>query len=234
MFLHPLTVKPSMSNPWQSKLDKQDAAPAMFRVVKTQVREFFFIEISAIALIEHRGLQIQREIKASNKQHLRQLIQETQAKWDAEWAALCSTKTPWGQAQTPFETAAQGYQPPLGSQPPRLAQALPATGTLPPLPGVMLARVNLAGTGFYLQAADCPLLPVGTKLDLLPEPDNQHDEFAVAVLYQSIMLGYVPRDENKAISRLLQAGKSLHCRLSNIAPDQAPWHMYDVEIYQLD
>ena len=48
----------------------------------------------------------------------------------------------------------------------------------------------------------------GTELKLYREPDNQYDEWAIAVYYgEDDMLGYVTRYKNETIARLMDCGK---------------------------
>jgi hypothetical protein len=41
---------------------------------------------------------------------------------------------------------------------------------------------------------------------LIPEPNNRYDEHAVIVAFEGKKLGYLPRSQNKNVSKILQAG----------------------------
>lgn len=49
-------------------------------------------------------------------------------------------------------------------------------------------------------------LKVGAVLNLEAEPTNVYDPKAVKILYNDTMLGYIPRTENREISKFLQLG----------------------------
>jgi hypothetical protein len=77
-----------------------------------------------------------------------------------------------------------------------------------------------------------PILPLkaGSDFDLIPEPQNPYDEFAVRIDYCGIKIGYVPRSDNRHISRLQQQGARLCCRAVEVNPDVEPWNMVRVEV----
>lgn len=47
------------------------------------------------------------------------------------------------------------------------------------------------------------MIKPGLELDLLPEPDNKYDEYAIRVLVYGRKAGYIPRSENRVIARLI-------------------------------
>lgn len=65
---------------------------------------------------------------------------------------------------------------------------------------------HLAAFTYYdgLEVID-DLLP-GTLVDLLAEPTNPYDSEAVAVFFQGKKLGYLPKDKNSLISRMIFYG----------------------------
>lgn len=73
-------------------------------------------------------------------------------------------------------------------------------------------------------------LKIGSKLRLIAEPDNRFDYKAVAIFRKTLKLGYVPRNENKYISRLLEAnqGDILECWV--ISLNQACHHDERIEV----
>lgn len=68
------------------------------------------------------------------------------------------------------------------------------------------------------------------RLDLRAEPENPHDPFAVEIFFQTVKLGYVPRSDNRHISRLLLQGASLDCRVIAIDPEAGFRNMVRVEV----
>jgi len=49
-------------------------------------------------------------------------------------------------------------------------------------------------------------LEIGTELALQREPDNKFDPYAVAVYYNDLKLGFIPRGHNHEISKFLDMG----------------------------
>jgi hypothetical protein len=71
----------------------------------------------------------------------------------------------------------------------------------------------------------------GETLRLAAEPKNRHDEFAVQIFYRDKKIGYVPRSDNRHISRLLQENVQLACTVAEGHPDLPAWEMLKVEVF---
>jgi hypothetical protein len=71
----------------------------------------------------------------------------------------------------------------------------------------------------------------GQCLDLVREPDNKYDTFAIAI-YNSNKekLGYIPRDKNEMLARLMDAGKWFYARIHDKIWE-GNWLKIDLEIY---
>jgi HIRAN domain len=56
--------------------------------------------------------------------------------------------------------------------------------------------VPAAGVSFRIEALDDPSFDPGRRLELVPEPDNEHDPNAVGIWNEerTLQLGYVPRE----------------------------------------
>jgi hypothetical protein len=73
-------------------------------------------------------------------------------------------------------------------------------------------------------------LKIGSTLKLVAEPENRFDYKAVAIYRKRYKLGYVPRQENKYLSRLLEAnqGDILECWVTSL--NQACHHDERIEV----
>lgn len=69
----------------------------------------------------------------------------------------------------------------------------------------------LAGFAHYMGESVWPLVAEGDPLALIRERDNAFDEQAVAVYWNGLQLGYLPRTENTAIAQMLDRGSELEC-----------------------
>lgn len=77
---------------------------------------------------------------------------------------------------------------------------------------ILVLKTGIAGLQFHIeneeeQAALDAITP-GTELLLFREPENEYDEWAIAVyLTEEDRIGYITRFKNETISRLMDAGK---------------------------
>ena len=75
-----------------------------------------------------------------------------------------------------------------------------------PVKKVHLTNFHIAGFSYWDGPEAFDQLKVGTRLDLVREPDNQFDPYAVAVYLGDFKLGFIPRGENHDISKYLDMG----------------------------
>lgn len=73
-------------------------------------------------------------------------------------------------------------------------------------PSRHIADFHLAGFAYYDGLDVIDELTTGTTVDLLAEPTNPYDYEAVAIFYKDKKLGYIPKDKNSLISRMLFYG----------------------------
>ncbi|NJN27028.1 MAG: DNA-binding protein [Cyclobacteriaceae bacterium] len=87
-----------------------------------------------------------------------------------------------------------------------------------------LASFSLAGFTYYDGAEVFGQLKVGSKLKMKAEPNNRYDARAVALYYDGRKLGFVPRNENAIISKLLNLGYTqiFQAFINRISPTEGP------------
>jgi hypothetical protein len=109
--------------------------------------------------------------------------------------------------------------------PPHDIVATPLKHTQPsqapqPLPqGVYrLQTSRLRAYAYYGETAHLHTLKVGDPLTLCAEPANPHDKYAVRVHHQDRHIGYLPRESNHVVSRLLRQGALLRGVIAWIDP----------------
>jgi hypothetical protein len=99
---------------------------------------------------------------------------------------------------------------------------------------IYLLDVVVAGTTFCKELDTLePLLLPETVLRMIRQPKNEHDEMAIGIYHQQIRLGWVPREHNEVISRLMDAGKAFFCRVQH-AKRKGEWLKVDVRIYMVE
>ena len=99
---------------------------------------------------------------------------------------------------------------------------------------ILLFGSYIAGTSYIDDQSIFDELKDGDKLFLKREPDNRFDENAILVLDEkSRKLGYIPEKDNLVFARLMDAGKYLTARMTDIDKD-APFVRINIDIYLVD
>lgn len=86
-----------------------------------------------------------------------------------------------------------------------------------------------------LQYRDLPAgwpdaLAVPQSLDLVKEPDNKHDRRAIAVYAEGNKVGYLPREDNLILEKLIRRGLPVACRLIGVQTDEDSYRQLSVEV----
>lgn len=94
----------------------------------------------------------------------------------------------------------------------------------------LLNSFHIAGFRYYRGPHQVGDMRPGEMLKLVAEPSNAYDPSAVRIERKGEKLGYVPRSENRHLSRLLLQKAPLTCRVNEVRPSAAPWKMVEVEV----
>jgi len=79
---------------------------------------------------------------------------------------------------------------------------------------IFLIECKVAGTSYLNLSEIEPNLLIDEILLTRREPENQFDEFAILILTQKgEKLGYVPRNQNEILARLMDAGKLILAKI---------------------
>jgi len=81
---------------------------------------------------------------------------------------------------------------------------------------IFLQKSLVAGLPFYSLYLVEDKLRVGDHLRLVREPNNRYDAKAVEIYWRDYKLGYLPRDENAIVSRILDRGGNLTARITDL------------------
>jgi hypothetical protein len=76
-------------------------------------------------------------------------------------------------------------------------------------------------------------LKVGKKVRLVREDENPHDHKAVAIFFGDTHIGYIPRQQNETIAKLLDLGYDdiFEARIQAVDPTAHPEQQVDIVIY---
>lgn len=118
-----------------------------------------------------------------------------------------------------------------------LRTSLLALCLLPPLAaaaetiGILIQNSPLAGSQYYAVSKVWNEIRAGDRLTMIRETDNRHDRHAIRVEWNGHKLGYVPRAENRAAARALDAGEKLEARVTRLRDDPDPWRRVEFAVY---
>ncbi|RNI33573.1 hypothetical protein EFY79_18295 [Hanamia caeni] len=99
---------------------------------------------------------------------------------------------------------------------------------------VFLLQSFVAGFRFYKGMELLPHMQEQDIVELRRQPDNEHDEFAVAVYWQQEMIGYLPAASSEVSARLMDAkALPLVGIITHLQRDAQPWENVAVAVYFL-
>ena len=78
---------------------------------------------------------------------------------------------------------------------------------------IVVLECLVAGTSFRKLDKVDNELNKKVKLTMKREADNKFDNFAIALWFQQTKVGYVPREKNEVIARLMDAGKEFYATI---------------------
>lgn len=98
---------------------------------------------------------------------------------------------------------------------------------------IMVLECMVAGTSFrQLDKVEAELLST-VQLEMKREADNEFDQFAIALYFKEIKIGYIPKNKNQVIARLMDAGKAFYSTLQ-AKEWEGNWLRLDVKVYMKD
>lgn len=100
---------------------------------------------------------------------------------------------------------------------------------------IFLIEVHIAGTT-HIDNMDVleQKLTNGIEVQFFREPNNQYDSKAIVVKdKEGNKLGYIPRDKNEILSRLMDAGKLLYGKVKN-KEKIGNWTKIEMQVYLRD
>ena len=98
---------------------------------------------------------------------------------------------------------------------------------------ILVLECLVAGTSFRkLNEIEAELVNT-VQLEIKREGQNEFDEFAIALHYKDTKVGYIPKDKNEVIARLMDAGKSFYATIA-AKEWEGNWLRLDVKVYMKD
>jgi hypothetical protein len=102
--------------------------------------------------------------------------------------------------------------------------------TAQPATRILVQSSPVAGFQFHEGKRVWDQLKVGDALALVREPDNPFDAAAIRLEWNGRKIGYVPRQENGALARELDAGKTVEARIIELSKRRNGRHLIGYDI----
>ena len=74
----------------------------------------------------------------------------------------------------------------------------------------------------------------GQQLMLVPEPSNKFDPNAVRIVYNKVMIGYVPKKFSAEIASMIDIGEDYVCTIEKLNKQSKPWEMIKVVVEDVE
>jgi HIRAN domain len=99
---------------------------------------------------------------------------------------------------------------------------------------IYLLQSFVRGFQYYEGKKLLEKMTIGALLDLVHEPENEYDEFAIAIHYQGKKIGFVPAESNEILAKILDADLlKLQAEITHIEPKATAWENTAIAIYVL-
>ena len=97
---------------------------------------------------------------------------------------------------------------------------------------LFLTSFHVAGFSYYQGSFLFSELKIGSRIELVPDTNNIHDEYAVEVRFNGNKIGYVPRSDNCEISTILKAGHNIFIGvIQQISPIEHPEQQVRIGVF---
>ena len=93
-----------------------------------------------------------------------------------------------------------------------------------------LVEFYVAGMKYYKGVMYTVDINEGDYIELSLEPENKFDKYAVTIIWNDHMMGYVPKTLSKIISTLIQNGIKLDAKVIKVDPCAESYEILKVEI----
>jgi len=78
----------------------------------------------------------------------------------------------------------------------------------------LILRTNVAGTTFSDYALVAQDISVGSELKMVRDPKNPHDANAIALTFDDVRVGWIPREKNEMLATMMDHGIQFKCVVS--------------------
>ena len=98
---------------------------------------------------------------------------------------------------------------------------------------ILFNQCLVTGLQYYQGKEIIQALKQNDLILLFSQADNQYDKYAVEVFYKNKKLDYLPKTDNKPISKILQADIKISAKVQVVDITKPAWNAVMVSIYFL-
>lgn len=98
---------------------------------------------------------------------------------------------------------------------------------------ILVLKCIIAGTSFRQLDKVENKLTSSVALSMKREPQNEFDEFAIALWFEDTKVGYIPKNKNEVIARLMDAGKLFYATIE-ASEVEGNWLKLEVKVMLKD
>jgi hypothetical protein len=98
---------------------------------------------------------------------------------------------------------------------------------------ILVLECLAAGTSFRKLDAIQPELKQTLKLEMKREGENKYDHFAIALWYQQTKIGFIPKEKNQVLARLMDAGKQFYATIAS-KEIEGNWLKLEIQVMMKD
>lgn len=95
---------------------------------------------------------------------------------------------------------------------------------------VPLHGCHVAGFRYHSGPSLLGRMRAGEPIRLSREPGNRYDPWAVRLDYRGRKIGYLPRQQNQPVARLLDSGARVRARIAAVDRRAEPWRAVRIEV----
>lgn len=97
-----------------------------------------------------------------------------------------------------------------------------------------LLQSFVRGFRYYRGSNVIDQFQTGSMLQLVREPENEHDETAIALYFNQFKIGYIPAESNEIIAKLMDINiVEFHCEVTDVNLNAPSWEKVSIAIYVL-